>query len=195
MHKYVFFDIDSIELSPNGRTYVCHPNVSSNSEKLFDAYTLIAHIAAPLVFSVDVNRNAPNNISVRRDFQLIPASKNQREWEKSVSERYKFYIERETYNDKKGNAIFNNNQNVADFVKLLKANAWIVFGNGIEHNVDHVINKLLEIVGTVRYVPELIVPGKNETQDQLNNYFYKWEEQGVYPFTYNEIMALGTRKR
>lgn len=191
MYPYAFFDVDSLELSPNGRTYVCHPNVSSISDQLFETYTVIASIAAPLIFSVDVDSNAPNNNNnKRRDFLPIPVNNSDREWQASVGDRLKIYIERIAQEDKAKNALFNNNQNALDCIKLIKTKEWIVFGNGLKNQVDHVMSTLLGLVNRIKYVPELIVPGKNETNDQLIGCFQKWEEKGAIPFTYDEIIEL-----
>ncbi len=194
MYRYAFFDVDSLELAANGRTYVCHPNISSKREELYDAYTAIAHMSAPLIFTVDVDSKAPDETSTRRDFLSIPASKTEQDWRESAPERFKFFLNREKYNDIEGNAIFNNNQNTSDCIQLIKADQWIVFGNGLKHHVDHVITNLLEITKKVKFIPELIMPGSEETKEDLSDYFIKWQEKGASPITYNQFIALAPKK-
>lgn len=191
MNPYAFFDVDSLELSPNGRIYVCHPRVSSISEELYEVYSIISGIAAPLIFSVDVNRNTPDKETNKRyDFFTLPISDNEDNWKASVADWYKFYVKRDASEDKEKVAIFNNNKTVAECIKLIKAKEWIVFGNGIEHCVDHVITTMLGFINVVKFVPDLIIPAENETKEQLDEYCQKWEKAGGIPMTYDDVINM-----
>ncbi len=189
-YPFAFFDVDSLELSPKGVTYKCHPQVSSISEEIYEVYSLISGVSAPLVFSVDANRNVPNENNKRRDFLSIPTDKENTSWHNSVIDWYKFYLNRDNHEDKEKLAIFNNNPNAKDCVKLINSREWIVFGNGIEHGVDHVINNLLDLVDIVKFVPELIVPNDTESKDQLEAYCKKWEDKGAISITYKDVINL-----
>jgi hypothetical protein len=187
MLQFAFFDFDSLEISPNGMTYVCHPQASSISEKLFETYSIISGLAAPLVFSVDVNRNTPDKNSRRSDFLAIPVNPEEMGWREAIPDRFKFYIKRETNDDKEKVAIFNNNKNALDCIKLINAEEWIVFGNGVRYGVDHVVNTLLGIARRVKFIPELIIPASDETAGQLNSYFKKWQEQGATAIAWSDV--------
>ncbi len=189
-YPFAFFDVDSLEVSPNGRTYTCHPQVSPISDDLYEVYSIISGLAAPLVFSVDVNRNIPNENNKRRDFLPIPLDENEKGWHKSVIDWYKFYIQRETISDKEKVAVFNHNKNTKDCIKLINSDEWIVFGNGIINGVNHVIENLLEIVKTVKFVPELIIPGENETKEQFDEHVKKWKEKGAIAITLDDVTEL-----
>lgn len=190
MHPIAFFDVDSLELSPNGMTYACHPNVSSISEELFETYSIISTLSAPLIFSVDVNRNTPGENNKRCDFLTLPASTTDNEWKKMVSYWYKFYVQREDCADKKQNEIFTNNKSVFDCVKMINPNEWIVFGNGVEYGVDKVICKLLELNKPIKFVSELIIPGVTEDKDQIESYYQKWVEKGATRITYEDVVEI-----
>ena len=194
-NPYAFFDVDSLELSPNGRIYVCHPQVNSISEELYEVYSVISSLSAPLVFSVDVNRNTPSENNQRCDFLSVPMNVTEEGWKESVSDWLKFYINRQAHDEKEVTAIFNNNKNAIDCIKLIKAKEWIVFGNGIEHSVDHVMNTLLDLVGVVKFVPELIVPAETESKEQLISYCQKWEEKGAISLTYDEIIDMANNHK
>lgn len=194
MHSQAFFDVDSLELSPNGRTYKHHPNFSSLSEEIFDMYNLISVLFAPLVFTVDVNGNTPDNSKSRNDFLAIPASKTEQAWKNLVDDRFKFYLQREASDDKKKNAVFINNQNAADCIKKIDAEEWYVFGSGI-NNVDHVIHSLSGLVSTVKFIPMLIVPGSDEKEEDLEKYFTVWEEMGAIPVDYKDVMMLAVVRK
>lgn len=194
-HPYAFFDVDSIELSTNGRIFTCHSQVSSISSELYEIYSIISSIAAPYIFSIDVHKNAPNKNSQRSDFLTIPESVEDYDWKKSVSDRFKFFVQRTATNYKEKDSIFINNKNILDCVKLIKAKEWIVFGNGFKHNVDHVINTLLELGGTVKFVPELIVPGESESWDDLETYFESWMDKGVVPMNYLSVIELARHQK
>ncbi len=188
-YEYAFFDVDSLELSKRGVTFTCHPQATSISEKLFEVYGIISAIAAPLMFSIDVKGNVPDD-KRQRDFLSIPISETEKEWKKSIPDWRKFYIKREDLYDKEKTSIFNNNKNAVDCVKTINSKEWIVFGNGIEHGVDHVMNTLFGLVHTVKYIPELIVPGETESADLLDSYRKKWEEKGAIPITYNDVFLM-----
>ncbi len=189
-YPFAFFDVDSLELSPQGITYVCHPNVESISEEIYEVYSIISGVASPLIFTVDVNKNVPSEKNKRRDFLSIPISNKESEWKASVTDWYKFYIKREQQSDKAKLAVFNNNENALECVKLIDSKEWIVFGNGIENNVDHVISKLLETVQIVKFIPEMIVPAQDEAKDLIESYTKKWIENGAIPITYDDVTEL-----
>ncbi len=188
-YPIAFFDVDSLELSAKGITFVCHPQVSSISEELYEIYGIISGVAAPLVFSMDVNRNTPGENSRRRDFLTVPLSEDE-DWKASVTDWYKFYIDREVTDDIEKLEIFKSNTNTKDCIKLINSKEWIVFGNGIEHKVDHVITSLLEFVETVKFIPELIIPGETETKEQLESYCKKWEEKGAIRMSFDDVTEV-----
>lgn len=190
MHKYAFFDVDSLKLSPNGRTYVCHPNFSEISDDLYDIYNLSAAIFAPVVFTVDVNGEMPDSNANRKDFLMVPASKTEETWKTSVNDRYKFYMQRVANDDSEKNAVFTNNENAIECIKNINAPDWYVYGTGIKNNVEHVIENLLKIVKNVKFIPELIVPGENETEEELSSSFHKWEAMGAEAVNYKTVLQL-----
>lgn len=193
-HKYAFFDVDCIELASKGITFVCHPQFSSKSELLFEVYSIISGIAAPLVFSVDVNRNVPA-VNKRRDYLSIPVRETEIEWKESVADKTKFYIERKALDSRKENAVFNNNENAIDCVKKINPKEWIVFGNGIEFEVDHVISTLIGLGKNVKFIPELIMPGETEQAEQLDSYFQKWIDMGATPISYEKVILLARQNK
>jgi len=184
-----FFDVDSLVLSPNGRTYVCHPQSNSISDELYELYSVISALSAPVIFSVDVNEKSPDSDSKRKDFLTIPASEADQEWKESVTHWKKFYINRTPSEQKEIAAIFNNNKNALDCVKSLKPDTWVVFGNDFKNGVDHVISTLLQLKGKVQFAPEFIVPSSAESEDELEAYCQKWEALGAEPISYNQIAA------
>jgi len=190
-YPYAFFDVDSLELSPKGITYNCHPKMEAISEMLYEVYSIISGVAAPLVFSIDMNSNTPENTnSRRRDFLSIPVNQTETNWKESVPDWYKFYLKREACDDESKTAIFNNNTNARDCVKLIQASEWIVFGNGDQHGVDHVISNLLKTVETVKFIPDLIVSSTTESAEQLRSNMQKWEEQGAIAISYDDVIEL-----
>lgn len=190
-NRYAFFDVDSLEIGPTGRTYVCHPRVEPNQKQLFELYGVISGVTAPLIFSVDVNGNVPDDgKNQRQDFLSIPVSLQEKEWKNAVADRFKFYVKREPKVNREDNAIFINNKNVPGCVEIIDSEEWIVFGNGMEHSVDHVIENLLKLGAIVKFIPELIIPGEGETEEQFDAYYDKWVEQGAIPFYYKSVIAL-----
>ncbi len=189
-YPFAFIDVDSLELSPQGITYVCHPNVEHISEEIYEVYSIISGVASPLVFSVDINKNIPSEKNKRRDFLTIPVNHNETKWKESVTDWYKFYIQREKHSEKEKLAIFNSNENALECVKLINSKEWIVFGNGIEQSVDHVISTLLDTVQIVKFIPELIVPADGESKELIELYTKKWIDKGAIPITYDDITEL-----
>ncbi len=195
MHPFAFFDVDSLVLSPNGRTYNCHPSFNDVSEELFDIYNLISAIFAPVVFTVDLNGKTPDTNQNRRDFLVVPVSKTEEVWKETVADRYKFYLQRTDSGDKESNVVFKNNENVVELIEMIKAKDWYVFGTGLKNGVDPAICNLLGIVNTVKFIPELIVPGEDETEEQLGNYLKDWENMGAIPVPYDKAFHLVHTKR
>ncbi len=190
-NPYAFFDVDSLELSPNGRTYVCHPQSSSVSEELYEVYSIISSLSAPVLFTVDANRNTPSDKTQRCDFLTVPTSEDDINWKSSVANWNKFYISKDNQGVKEQqSSIFNTNENAITCVKLLQAAEWIVFGNGIENGVDPVMTTLLESVGIVKFIPELIIPGESESKDQLDSYCIKWKELGGISLSLEDVTEI-----
>ena len=195
MYDYAFFDVDSLEPSAGGKTFVCHASSQGIAEELLEAYTAIGHMATPLVFTMDVEGKRPGSMPQRRDFLTIPRAGGDEGWRELIPDRFKFYLEREDQGDAAGNAVFSNNPNAVACVEAIRMKEWIVFGRGIRHGVGHVVGKLLELGKTVRYVPELIVPGKGETMEQVYQFFADCRTRGIAPFSYNNIMSLVHSKK
>lgn len=196
MHNpLAFFDVDSLVLSPNGRTYLCHPQSSSISDELYELYSVISALSAPVLFTVDVNENTPDQNSKRRDFLTVPASNAEEDWKNAVSHWKKFYINRSASDKGVNPSIFGNNENALDCVKALKPNEWIVFGNDFKHGVGHVISTLLESNAKVKFASEFITPGSAESEDEFEGYCQQWEKIGAEPISYTEIAAkVGVKK-
>jgi len=193
-YEFAFIDVDSLIISPNGRTYTCQPHINSISSKLYNAYGVISGIISPLVYSLGTANGSPDNMK-RRDYLSIPTDVEDNEWKKAVSERYKFYISKEKSDDAANNAMFDVNKNALECIKLIDSKEWIVFGTGIKHGVDHVITTLIESGENVKYIPELIMPSETESIDILDKYILKWEEKGAEPMSYLSVTALkGCRK-
>ena len=89
-NNHVFFDVDCIEITPNKVKFNCPERSQPISEELFEIYSLISAIVAPLVFTIHEDGFQPMEDD-KRDFVFIPANKEKVEWKKSVGERYKFY--------------------------------------------------------------------------------------------------------
>lgn len=194
-NPFAFFDVDSLELSNLGTTFVCHPLVDDISEELFELYGIVALISAPIVFTIDPTRNTPEKKNRRHDFLTIPTETEKSEWKESAPEWLKFYIKRDVCESTDEMAIFTNNKNAIECVKVINAYDWIVFGCGLEHKIDNVIQSLLEKVDTVKFVSELIVPDENETEEQLDVYFKKWEELGAVRLSYDDVIELARHHR
>ncbi len=189
-NPYAFFDVDSLELSPNGRTYTCHPQSSSVSDDLYEVYSIISSLSAPVLFTIDVKRNIPKENTQRCDFLSIPVDESDTEWRSTVKNWLKFYIARGNNDNKKEMAVFKDNKNAFECAKLMQAHEWIVFGNGITNGVDDVMTTLLGSFRIVKFIPELIIPSESETEEQLKNYCKKWETLGGIPITLDDITEI-----
>ncbi len=193
-NNHVFFDVDCIEITPNKVKFNCPERSQPISEELFEIYSLISAIVAPLVFTIHEDGFQPMEDD-KRDFVFIPANKEKVEWKKSIGERYKFYLERGNKDGLQDVLVFNSNENTAECVKKLRGTEWIVFGVGLENKVDHVVTELLKMGKKVRYIPELIINESAYKDGEVNlklvyEYFAKWESLGAYPITYNEVLML-----
>ncbi len=195
MSPFAFFDVDSLVLSPNGRTYVCHPSFNPKIEELTDIYNLISAIFAPKIFTVGLNGHTTDSNLKRHDFLAIPVSKAEQDWKDHVADMYKFYLKREESAEQEKNDVFKNNENTTDLVEAIKARDWYVFGAGIKKGVDPVICNLLGIVDTVKFIPELIVPDENETEKELESFLKDWENMGAIPVEYKNVFHLMHTKK
>ncbi len=119
-YNYAFFDVDSIEITPGSYRYNCPERSEPISKYLFEVYGLISGLNAPYLFTIHQNGCKPTKED-RRDAVFVSNNNEDKEWKKSVSLRFKFYLERGNTDSKEDLLVFNSNPNAFECIKAIDA--------------------------------------------------------------------------
>lgn len=171
--KIGFFDVDSRELSEDGKELSFRDRVSPIIKKLDLLYDFAYKNKIKILFSTCCSGRFLKKNSF--DYVLyVPLSKKDRSWEKKIDNFRYYYIAKRTYNNPRKNSeaclynIFRYNENCMDLIKKLKIKKWVIFGNGFNFCVYNICKKMLKNNIKIIILKDTVIQGiKQNKNDNL----------------------------
>lgn len=144
-----FFDIDSRELSKNGKKLVFQDRIKPIAGKLNNLYDLCEKSGSPLIFTTCCSGRFLKKDSFG-DILYIPVDRNEKNWKKKIKDYRLFYLEKKQYGNPRINLercaydFFRYNGNALELFKKTQIKNWVLFGNGFDICVYTACRRLLE---------------------------------------------------
>jgi nicotinamidase-related amidase len=193
--RFAFFDIDCLETSPDGGFHL-RPRIKPMRSKLGLLYSRIRQSGSPMVFTTCCSGSLMRQ-EWRKDVLFVPLDRQQTEWKNGLASHRLIYLEKRTYGNPKINSscrafdMFQDNGNAAELVRMLAADEWILFGNGMECCVNAAVNGVLHAGGHVTVLSDCLCsndgsdnPGGVEAARRAT--MTQWLERGVNSQTMEE---------
>ncbi len=163
MLKYAMFDVDSLELSEDGKSLDFRPRVKPIKAKLQELYSFGRHNGMPLLFSTCCSGRMIQKGT--DDILYIPLEGGEEEWLDAVTDYRMIYVAKKTFgvpeinSEKCAYSSFAYNKNLTKVIKELNVDNWIVFGNGFDACTNSTLRGLIEIGENVTLLEDVIVRG------------------------------------
>ncbi len=200
--KFCIFDVDTRQPTDDGNGWTYQGRAvpfRSDTERLLEA---VHAQQVPLVMTTCVGGHmlAPAQFKqAYPEMLFVPLDERDTAWAEKCAQYNAFYVEKlprhagcTAQHPHPAHEIFLNNKNAARLIDALGIQEWIVFGNAMETCVDLVIAKLREKQCTVRYIPELMMPGAKCTdcdkQPFKQRVYDSWATKDVSPIALDTVL-------
>ncbi|MFV0406643.1 MAG: hypothetical protein ACK5LN_07455 [Propioniciclava sp.] len=196
------FDVDTRQTrNTGGWTYMARTQPYRDDIKGLLAAARLHHVPTIATTCVGGHMRDEHPFSmVHPDTLFVPMLGGDGTWWSRVDTFDSFFVEKKPRRSRQGITpgddswqIFRNNPNAARLIDRLDLDEWVVFGNAMDICGDLVVTHFLEQGRTVRYIPELMIPGAAcigcEPKFFKQHVYDRWHAHGVEPISLADVLA------
>jgi hypothetical protein len=191
-----YFDVDCRELSLDG-SWAYRPRVAPIARSVDRLYLQSQLEGAALVSTTCGGGRLPDAANCPGNL-FVPLDREDMEWRESISFCRCFHVQKECGSWR----TFDVNGNAATLFRELGLCEWIVFGNGLDLCVDHVVENLLSLGLQITFLSDVLIPsatghgplGDSGTPQSRERTLARWRDRGARETTLDAFLAACARR-
>lgn len=190
--KIAFFDVCSREID-NNLALSFRPRVKPIAEKLNRIYDFINKKGSILVFTTCCSGKMLEP-GLREDILIIGLDENNLEWKKKIKDYKSINLQKNKFSYEP----FNYNKNSIQLIKALPVDEWVIFGNGLDLCVNHIVENILNEGFKVTFLKDVMISsavgyetnfGKSGTEENKAATFENWCKNGAVVKSLDEFFS------
>jgi len=193
--RFGFFDVDSRELSEDGRSWGYRPRVQPIVPLLERLYAVAESRRYPLVLTTCCSGRmlAPQGLP---ETLYIPLDASDTSWCRKLNEHRRFYLAKRAYGDPKINLncrafdMFQDNGNAGRLLRQIGVGTWVLFGNGFSLCVHAAARGILDAGLPLILLEDVRVASAVGTPDEEQQILHRLRARGARVMTLEQFLPL-----